>query len=458
MDVFSLNSINQQLPAHPKAVVPLAQAELDSEDKLTIPYSYQTNRIAATSSRNYVFYASSPNADVLNPYLLYCATKGRSDNPNLPKFGLLFQSSYSLLRVYRVSAYRRCGAYSCGQDLIKFVTFDGFSRKLNRECDETFNVSVAALEYLNEDNIAVTLLSSPVTGWDGVSETFPGAARTTYWLNPATMRVRRTVWQTDPASSGIPTQIPSLCPALQRVPRVGTFLAEALNAGVFLLRFAVGLVAYTPGLIPVWSSPGGVRCPAPGSALYHSELANCGERVYALDDFFDSLDDAGAVFWHSLSLLARLIAPSGMPALAQPITNVLDGMSQYGQGAVDVWAGGSAVLSLTKVPIKDQVTQVCSPTPCRPNTIESADLPPKRRCGPWSRRARRATGRAWSRRWRAPGRARWPGAGSPTRCSPPWRWTCSSGSWTRCGMSRCPGRSRSSGRTCTTCGRSSRPR
>jgi hypothetical protein len=356
--VFSLNSINQQLPSLPKAVVPLAQAELDSEEKLVIPYSYQTNRIASTNSRNFVFYASSPNADVLGPYLEYCATKGLPDNPNLPKFGLLFLSSYSHLRIYRVSAYRRCAAYSCGQDLIRFVTLDGFSRQFGRECTEVFNVSVGALEYLNEDNIAVTVLSSAVTGWDPATGAFPGANRTTYWLNPATMRLKRTVWQDDPASSGIPTQIPSLCPALQRLPRMGTFAAELFNAGVFLVKYAVYVVTYTPGLVPVWSSPAGARCPAPGSALYHSVLANCGDGVYSLDDFFDSLDDAGAVFWHSLSLLARLIAPPGVPALAEPIANVLDGMSQYGQGSVDVWAGGAGVLSLTRVPIREQAMQV----------------------------------------------------------------------------------------------------
>ena len=356
VDVFSLNTINQQLPAHPKAVVPLAQATLDSQDRLTIPYGYQTNRIASTSSRNYVFYATSPNADVLSPYLEYCANK--DDPEKLARFGILFTSSYSLLRVYRVSAFRRCGAYSCGADLTRFVTFDGFSRALGRECDAAFNVSIRALEYLNEDNIAVTLESSPVTAWDVQTGSFERAKRTTYWLNPATMRVRRTVWQADPASSGIPTQIPPLCPALQRLPRVGTFAAELLNAGVFLLKYVTYVVTYTPGLVAVWRSSGGARCPAPGSAMHHSVLANCGERVYSLDDFFDSLDDAGAVFWHGLSLVARLIAPASHPEIARPLTNVLDGMSQYGQGAVDVWAGGAGVLALTRVPIREQAMQV----------------------------------------------------------------------------------------------------
>jgi len=268
-----------------------------------------------------------------------------------------------LLRVFRVSAYRRCAAYSCGPDLVRSVTFDGFSRRFRRECDEVFNVSIAGLEYLNEDNIAVTLESSPVTAWDTGTATFLRANRTTYWLNPATMRVRRTVWQADPASSGIPTQIPPLCPAMQRLPRMGTFAAELVNAAVFLLRYVIEAIAYTPGMVAVWSSSAGARCPAPGSTMYHSVLATCGGGVFALDDFFDSLDDAAAVFWHGLSLVARLVAPEDRPGIAQPITNVLDGMSQYGQGAVDVWAGGAGVLTLTRVPIREQAMQVSDTHP-----------------------------------------------------------------------------------------------
>lgn len=354
MDVFGLNSINQQLPSLPKAVVPLDEAERDSTTKLTIPYSYQTTRIAATNSRNYVFYASNPNADVLGPYLEYCANK--ADPEKASKFGILFLSSYSQIRVYRVSAYRRCAAYSCGEDLVRYATFAGFSRQFGRECDEVFNVSVQALEYLNEDNIAVTVISSPVTAWDAATGSFRNRTSKTYWLNPSTMRIRATIWQTDPASSGLPTQIPQLCPTLQRLPRMGSFLAEVLNSGVFLVKYVAYAVAYTPGLLAVWRT--GPRCPAPGSALYHSVLADCGERVYQLDDFFDSLNDAGAIFWHSLSLIARLVAPSSVPGIAAPLTNVLDGMSQYGQGAVDAWAGTRGVLQLTKAPLREQAAQI----------------------------------------------------------------------------------------------------
>jgi hypothetical protein len=350
-DVFSLNSLNQQLPALPKASVPLEDAARDRADMLNIPYNYGTTRIASTNSRNYVFYASNPNSDALGAYFQYCADQA---NPQkLSKFGLLFKSSYSRLRVYRVSAYRRCGAYSCGADLVRFVELQGFSMNFNRGCGEVFNASVQALEYLNEDNVAVTVQAAFVRDYDEGRGTFQGGNRTTsrtFWLNPATMRVKDTIWQTAVPASALGAV---LCPAMQRLPRVGSFLAELINSGVFLLKFTVNSIVYTPGLVKMWRV--GQLCPLPGSAQYHSVLVGCGGQAFALDDFFDSVDDAGALFWHSLALLAALISPS-KPAVAEPLTRVMTGMSQYGQGTIDLWAARTSVLTLTRVPIQDQLT------------------------------------------------------------------------------------------------------
>jgi len=351
-DVFSLNSINQQLPALPKASVPLEDAARDQADRVNIPFNYGTNRIAAVNSRNYVFYASSPNADALGAYFQYCADQ--NDPSKLSKFGILFKSSYARLRVYRVRAYRRCAAYSCGADLVAFTELRGFSMLFSKACNEVFNASVAALEYLNEDNIAVTVEAAYVRDYDEVRGSFLGrnTTRRTYWLNPSTMRVKDTIWQTAVPSSTIAV----LCPAMQRLPRVGSFMAEILNSGVFLLKYVVGTVVYTPGLIGMWSG-GGQACPPPGTSMYHSILSSCGSQAFSLDDFFDSVDDAGAIFWHSLALIASLLSPEDV-TVAEPLARVMNGMSQYGYATVDIWAARASVLTLTRVPVKDQLTQM----------------------------------------------------------------------------------------------------
>jgi hypothetical protein len=288
------------------------EATRTDSTKVMVPYSYGTNRIAAVNSRDYVFYASNPSLDVFGAYFEYCS---RTDTASLARMGLLAMSSFSPMRVYRVAAYRRCAAYSCGADLVRFATIEGFDQRFNKACNTTFNVSVVALEYLNEDNIAVTVQSSFVREYNEGTLQFKGnrTRRTTYWLNPASMQLSPTIWQI-----GVPaSNFAVLCPALQRLPRVGSFTAELANAGVFLLQYMVAAVTLTPGMVKVWRAGG--ACPAAGGAAhYHSALGGCGDGLYSLDDFFDSMDDAAAIFWHSLSQVRLIIIPCVYAALLTP--------------------------------------------------------------------------------------------------------------------------------------------
>ena len=351
MGAFSLRGLAQTLPSLDRVLVPANEAERADGSKVTVPYSYGTTKVAATNSRDYVFYASNPSLDVFGAYFEYCS---RKDTGSLARMGLLAMSSFSPMRVYRVAAYRRCAAYSCGPDLVRFVQFKGFDDdRFDKECTQTFNTSVVALEYLNSDNIAVTVQSSHVSEYNKDTLTFGGkrTVRKTYWLHPASMALSDTIWQTAVPASNFAV----LCPSLQRLPRAGSFFAEVLNSGVFLLHFALSAVLYSPGMVMVWRA-GGVCPSAGGTAHYHSVLGGCGGALYSLDDFFDSVDDAGAIFWHALSQIGRLVASTApSPAIAVPLTQVLDGMSQYGEAMVDLWSARSTVLTLTRVPVKEQL-------------------------------------------------------------------------------------------------------
>lgn len=222
----------------------------------------------------------------------------------------------------------------------------------NSDCDGSFNVSIVRLEYLNEDNIAVVMKYSTYTEYDVNTGRINGSnsGYKTYWLNPPTMRVSNSVWQTSLPASNYAT----LCPAMQRLPRVGTLAAELTNAGVFLVRWAVNAILYTPGMAPIWRAGG--ACPAPGASHRHSILMNCGQTLFSLDDFFDSLDDANAVVWHSLTVIAKLTAPAGTdPGGASPLLDILQGMDQYGYAAIDLWAARSSVIQLLQFPVYEQI-------------------------------------------------------------------------------------------------------
>ena len=238
---------------------------------------------------------------------------------------------------------------------MEHVQFNGLDTAyLSAECQGAFNVSIVQLEYLNEDNIAIVMQHSAYGEYDVETGVGNGTSSgyTTYWLNPTTMRVSTTVWDTSVNSSNYAT----LCASMQRLPRVGTFASELVNSGVFVLRFVVNAILYTPGMAPIWRNDG--ACPSPGASHRHSILINCGQDLFSLDDFFDSLDDAGAVFWHSLGTLAQLTNPAGTTTgPVNPIADLLNGMEQYGHGTIDLWSSRSTVIRLASIPVKEQIDQ-----------------------------------------------------------------------------------------------------
>jgi len=302
--------------------------------------------------RNYVFYAAPPALQCMQAYMDFCRLKAQGSDM-LPQFGFLLTSSYAPIRIYRIKAYQQCSTYSCGSNLVEHAQFAGLNTAyLSADCEGSFNVSVVRLEYLNEDNIAVVMKYSTYAEYDVGTGAINGAnsGYQTYWLNPPTMQVSTTVWETSVPASNYAT----LCPAMQRLPRVGTLGAELINAGVFLLRWAVNAILYTPGMAPIWRAGG--ACPAPGASHRHSILMNCGQTLFSLDDFFDSLDDANAVIWHSLTVIAQLTAPAGTDAGGvSPLIDLLQGMDQYGYASVDVWSARSSVIGLLQFPVYEQI-------------------------------------------------------------------------------------------------------
>jgi len=299
-----------------------------------------------------VFYAAPPALQCMQAYMDFCRLKAEGSN-SLPQFGFLLTSSYAPIRIYRVKAYQQCSTYSCGSNLVAHAQFEGINTAyLSADCEGSFNVSVVRLEYLNEDNIAVVMKYSTYAEYDVGTGAINGSnsGYTTYWLNPPTMQVATTIWQTSVPVSNYAT----LCPAMQRLPRIGTLGAEVANAGVFLVRWAVNAVLYTPGMVPIWKDGG--SCPAPGASHRHSILMNCGQTLFSLDDFFDSLDDANAVIWHSLTVVGQLTSPAGTDAgAANPVLDILEGMDQYGYAAVDLWSARSSVIRLMQVPVFEQI-------------------------------------------------------------------------------------------------------
>lgn len=335
---FTLSAVSNNFPAAPPPSVPASLFLQYPKDHLTVPYSRLGT--VAVSSRDFVFYAVNPAIEVFDAYLHYC----RNNGDQIDQFGLIMVSSYSPIRVWRVDAYRRCGAQGCGTDLVKQVDIpDAFSdgtvqgTDLSYDCARSFNEAVTQLEYINEINIAITVKHS------NVDATFVDYR--TYWLHTRTMLLRgpglsaQGPWEDDIPVTALSAY--SLCPAMQILPEFGSMGAEVLLAGVFLAKMPIDTVLYLPGIINLWSK--GVVCPLQSRG--HSILQQCGANAFSLEDFFSSLQTATNLFWSSLTFLSAAVGDLGSTGF---IENGLNGLARYGTGTIDLWTVRFQVLNLMK--------------------------------------------------------------------------------------------------------------
>lgn len=376
-DEYSLVSGWSKLPSAPNRMVSIQEIESAFRDRLVIPWNYVSTRVLATGSRDYVFYAVSPDMRVFRAYLEFC--RGTSD---LPAAQMILLSGYSALRVYRVRAYCQESCYD--GTLVSQFNFDGFSKgkftleTFPRDCGRVYNVSIDSLEYVNEQNIAVVVQVADRT-YDPVARQGLNSSYVTYWLHPRTMQARTgSMWSTE-----LPLSMKSeSCNLRDTMPQVGTLGAELAVSGVHLLNVLVGAVLYTPGLIAMWK--GGGVCPL--FARSHSVLASCGDSVYKLDDFFSSLDMATAVFW-GIPMWVSDQLDEGRLSEYTTIDEFLRGLSVYKGGTVDITQVRSGTVSLFDVPLADQAKGIWGLVRNPGASVGSVDV--------------LASGTAWGRYWSA---------------------------------------------------------
>ena len=337
---YSLVSNGYTLPAMPLTLVPADQFKLDSS--LVVPYTYQQNRILATSTSAFFFYATNPDLTLFQAYFDFCTTK-IAGGDELARVQLLLLSSYSPLRVYRVCAYGAC------ETPVRQFTWNGFSNgsvsstfeALSVQCNRRFNFTISGLEYVNSANIAVTV-GETSDAFDPTTGTGLNVKYRTYWLHPSTMEV---------SGDGMWPLSQAAVVSRNDLPAVGTIGADLLNAGFFLFAIGLETLVYANGVSKLWQ--GGAVCPLQTGG--HSVLESCGETFLNLDDFFDSLEDATQIFWGVLAYAANVLDDNGVEY--SQLQDLLRGLSVYGGNTVDILDAGNAAKLLSN-PLHEQLRGV----------------------------------------------------------------------------------------------------
>lgn len=319
-------------------------------DRVPIPWPFTEVggiRHPAASSSTAVYYAVNPSLNMFKGFASGCNSNGQ-----VWKTQLSALSSYAPIRVWKINPYIFCPIQDDGSSTascaaaaagtIRFVDIpDAFTQIVNgtegdisnvfdiSQCTRSFAVKVTGIEFLNEDNMAVSVLVAsfaeynPETGEprdDAVS-----ATTRVYFLSTEHMQLKDTPWLGKVQETRLLAQ-GELCPAMRRMPNAGSIAAELLASGIFLANPILDGLVSIPALVDIW----GKQKACPLATQGHTILRKCGQDLFSLDDFFDALFKANARFWRTFSMIGERLRYYGGDETA----NVLNGMAFYGEASI----------------------------------------------------------------------------------------------------------------------------
>jgi hypothetical protein len=222
------------------------------------------------------------------------------------------------------------------------------------KCEVAFSVAVVGLEVVNDENIAVTVLRASFSDYSpdtGLLLPSPNnASYQVYFLSTVIMALSSVPWERDVIVSATSAAEGRLCPAMRRLPNIGSFFAEVSIAGVELVRKVLDILILIPALIQVWGEQ--EACPLVTHG--HSLMQRCGSDILSLDDFFDSLNRANAHFWRSFSLVAERVRGIHMNSVA----NIIDGVAYYGESTISPTDVYASFVRSVRIPTKEIGTEM----------------------------------------------------------------------------------------------------
>lgn len=307
-------------------------------------------------------------------------------------------SSYAPIRVWRIDPFGYCPHNTvenekCGTGRVHYVDIpDAFTEIVpartaeNTEgttpeesynvfdidkCNVPFSVAVVGLEHINDENVAITVLRAPFTEYSVdtglLLEEAKNVSYRVYFLSTTTMALSDIPWERDAVLEAKASQEGMLCPAMRRLPNVGSFFAELTVAGVeIFLRKVADIIILLPALVKTWSdalqntngnnggSGGGVMATCSLVTHGHSLLQRCEADLLSLDDFFDALNRANAHFWRSFSLAAERVRNLGVHQIA----NVIDGVAYYGESSISPTTAYASIVRSVQIPTKEMGRQM----------------------------------------------------------------------------------------------------
>jgi hypothetical protein len=137
--------------------------------KVAVPYSFDStpwSNIPAVVTDRYAFWITNPSMAMFDAARRYC-------NGDQGELALVPESSYQSIQVWRFDPYQLCpvgndGVRICPQDSsARYKLLPGFVYSADDSvCNQTFNVVAPTISYIDESNLAITVLQTVFVNLD----------------------------------------------------------------------------------------------------------------------------------------------------------------------------------------------------------------------------------------------------------------------------------------------------
>jgi len=285
------------------------------ENQIIDPPSYRLesyNETPTTVSEFGVHWAVNPAASALKNKYEDCAA-------DVPTGGVDTVSSYGKARVWTLRPVRKSSATSAGSGgLVSYMVIPNFMR-VDTNCNEIVNQRVVDLEYINAENILVTVYRAAPKDYDyKTGNVYEGRffEYSMYYLHPNRKDCTEaeesgnhfSCWQSisrGPFASSdfVEDKIGTLCPSMRRIPEWGTMVTEMSVAAFGFLKIFLDVIT----VLPAASSDINSIFKQPREHFtFHTTLDTAGETFFDVESIISSIDRSLMIAAHTAPKLFTL--------------------------------------------------------------------------------------------------------------------------------------------------------
>lgn len=308
-------------------------------------FEYESGQIPAASSQWAVHWAINPDLAVKS-VIYQCCNTGRCDT------SVIVESSWSAARVWSMKTVRAADMYGeeGGGGGVSYMVVPGFQKAAEFQCDAMASLQVVALEYINKMNVLATVLEGRARDVDPSTGEVCGSCIKRYryyFINPErndcvepsegpgshfSCWKEGEQWKDDEET----VLFGRTCPAADRMPMLGSAVAEATTVVVWMLRLLGDTLCVIPAAIAGggWAGLAEVMQPRLGRQTFHSMVDTSGANFLNVEEIIRSMNRAAL---HSANSLVRVAdAFAGRPG-GEMLKHVMSGTAkilQHSDGLV----------------------------------------------------------------------------------------------------------------------------